>query len=135
PPEFLDHAEAARRAQLAGNRMLAALVVGGRPEFTRGVRFKLDALDVAVEREIEIEPRLLAIGDDIEAGTHLIMDGGDHGVVLDLTHVRAAEDVEVLARKLEPAGKRVTADDGGAKRTGLHEGELERSRDSAPRAI
>ena len=45
----------------------------------------------AVKREIEIEPRLLAVGDDVQAGGHLIVHGGDDGVVLQFCAVGFAE--------------------------------------------
>ena len=63
---------------------------------------------------------MLAIGDDVESGVDLIVHGGDHGIVLDLAEVGAAEGIEVLAREFQPGEKRVAADDGTAKGTGMH---------------
>jgi hypothetical protein len=101
--EFLDGAESVRRAQFAGDAMFSALIVRGR---TPG--------------EIEIEPRLLAVGDDIEAGGELIVQRGDDGIVLHLREIVGAEALELRARGLEPGGKGIAADDGGAEGAGLH---------------
>src|SRR5687768_9372558 len=100
--------------------MFAALIMRRRPEFSRRRRLEFYPLDVAVEREIKIQPRLLAIRNDVEARSNLIVDRRDHGVILNLTHIGSTEYFEVLAGKLEPAGKRITANDRAAKRRRLH---------------
>ena len=120
PLELLHDPQSARRHQFAGDRVLAALVVGGRAKLPRRRRLQLEALDVTVERQIEIEPRLLAIRDDVEPRLDLIVHRRDHGIVLDLAHIGATKDFEVLAGELEPAGKRVAPDDGAAKGTRFH---------------
>ena len=50
---------------------------------------------VAVEREVEVEPRLLAVGDDVEPGRELVVHGRDHRVLLQLGEVVRPELVEV----------------------------------------
>ena len=49
----------------------------GGPNRRGGCLLAIDALDVAVERQVEIEPRLLAIGDHVQSGGHLVVDGRD----------------------------------------------------------
>ena len=61
--------------------MLAALVVGRRAESAGGGRFKGDTFDVTVKGEIKIEPRLLAVGDDIQTGGGLIVNRRDNRIV------------------------------------------------------
>ena len=102
--EFLDRAEAARRAQLARDRVLAALIVRRRAEAARRRRLQFNPLEEAVERQIKIQPRLFAIGDDVEAGRDLVMNGRDDRVIFQLLAVGFTELVEVLTGKLEPAG-------------------------------
>src|SRR6185369_6346900 len=72
------------------------------------------------EREIEIEAGLLAIGHDIKAGGDLIVECANDGVVLHLGEVFFAKGVQILAGLLQPGGKRIAADDGGAEWAGLH---------------
>ncbi len=93
--------------------MLAALIVSRRPEPPCGRAFHLETVEMAVERQIEIEPRLLAVSHDVQACGHLVVHGGHHGVVLQLGAIVGTELVQMLGRELEPAGKRITADDGG----------------------
>ena len=112
PLELVDGAEAARRGELAGDAVPAALVVRRRPEAPRGRVLELDPFEVAVEREVEVEPRLLAVGDHVEPGGDLVVHGRDHGVLLQLGDVVRAELVEVRRRVLEPARERIAADDG-----------------------
>ena len=88
-----------------------ALVVRRGAEATRRCPLQLDAVEVAVERQVEVEPRLLAVGDHVEAGADLVVDGGDDGVVLQLGAIGRAEAVEVLDGEQQPAGQRVAADD------------------------
>jgi hypothetical protein len=109
--EFFDRAQAARGAEVAGDAVLAALVVGGGSEAAGGVGFEVDAFEVAVEREVEVEAGLLAVGDDVEAGAELVGERARDGVVLEFLEVGVAELVEVLGGELKPAGKRVAADD------------------------
>ena len=99
---------------------LPALIVGGRPETARRRALQLDALEESVERQVEIEPRLLAVGDDVEPGGELIVERAHHRVVLRFGDVGGAEAVEVRGRELQPAGKRIAADDGGAQGALLH---------------
>ena len=101
--------------------MSAALIMSGRsePALRRGLEF--DAFQKSVKREIEIEPRLFAIGDDVESGLQLVVNRGEDGVVVEFFAVCLAEPVKVLAGKLQPARKRITADDGGSEQGWWHE--------------
>jgi len=112
--EILDGAEAAGSAQFANDFVFAALIVGGRTEATRRRGFEFDAFDETIERQIEIEPRLFAVGDHVKAGVELVAHGDGDGVVDQFRAVCAAEAVEVLAGKFQPRRKRVAADDGSA---------------------
>ncbi len=118
--KFLEGAEAAGCGEFAGDLVLAALVVGGRTEAARGGGLQVDALEVAVEGEVEVEAGLFAVGDDVEAGANLILDRGAGGVVLHLFEVVGAELVELRGGKLEPGGEGVGADDGGSQWLGFH---------------
>jgi hypothetical protein len=98
----------------------AALVVRGRAKPAGWRRFKFDALQETVEGEVEIEPGLLAVRDDVETGFHLVVQGGDHGVINHFLAVGLTELVEVTAGELEPARERVAADHGRAQGLRLH---------------
>jgi len=74
-----------------------------------------DAFDVAIKTEVEIEAGLFAVGDDVQPGVDLVVDGGDDGVFDDFIEVGGAEFVEVLRSKFQPGGEGVGADDGGAE--------------------
>jgi hypothetical protein len=100
--------------------VLAPLIVRRRTETPRRCRFQFDAFDEAVERKVEIEPRLLAVGDDIEVGVHLILDRDGDGVVDQLGAIRLAELRQMLAGEFEPTRERITANDSGAKRSFFH---------------
>jgi hypothetical protein len=104
--------------------VFAALVVGGRAEAAAGLGFAVDAVDVAIEAEVEVEAGLFAVGDDIEAGAGLVMEGGDDGVVLEFGEVVGSKFGKVGGGEFEPGRERVGADDGGAKGDGLHGGRV-----------
>src|SRR5665213_213357 len=72
--EFLDRAQAARGAKFAYHFVFAALIVRRRPESAGRGGLQFDPFDIAVKREVEIEPGLLTIRDDVQAGGHLVMD-------------------------------------------------------------
>ena len=114
PLELTDDAEPVGGSELAGDLMAAALVVGGWTESPRRGALQLDAGEEAVEREVEVEAGLLTVGDHVEAGGDLIVDGGDGGVVLQLGAIGRAELVEVLDGEEQPAGQRIAADHAGA---------------------
>lgn len=120
PEEIGDCAEAARGAKFACDTVASSLVVGGRAEASLGRGFELDALEVTIEGEIEIEAGLFAVGDDIEASLELIMNSDRDGVVYGFIAIGVTELVEVDRGELEPAGKRITSDDGGTKWARLH---------------
>src|SRR5205809_118450 len=101
--------------------MSAALVMGGRSKATWWRGLELESFEKSIKREIEIEPRLLAIGDDVKSGLHLVVNRDGDRVVDEFFAVRFAKLVEILAGKLQPAGKRITADDCGSEEGGRHE--------------
>jgi hypothetical protein len=68
---------------------------------------QIDPFDETVKREIEINPGLLAIGDDVQAGRHLIVDRSDDGVVLQFGDIVGTEAIQILYGKLQPAWKGV----------------------------
>ena len=75
PLELLDDAEAARGAELADDAVAPTLVVRGRTEAPPWSLLELEPVEVRVERQVEVEPGLLAVGDHVEPGAHLIRDG------------------------------------------------------------
>jgi dihydropteroate synthase len=118
--EIGDGAEASRGAEWACDAMAAALVVGGGAEATCGSGFKLDAFEESVEREVEVEPGLFAVGDDVESGIDLVVDGDDDGVVDEFLAVSVTELLQVGGGEFKPGGEGVAADDRGAERLRLH---------------
>lgn len=118
--KFLNSPQSSRSPQRTGDRVLAPLVVCWRsPPAGRRV-FQGQALEVAIERQVEIQPRLFAVGDDIQAGSQLILDSGGNRIILQFPQVVRAELVEMLTGKFQPAGERVTADDGRSQRLHTH---------------
>ena len=102
----------------------AALVVRGRAPAAARLVLQLDPLEERVEREVEVEARLLAVGDHVEAGAHLVADRGRDGVARRLLEVVGPEVVDVLRHELEPARERVAADDRRADGLVRHGGTL-----------
>src|SRR5215510_6977570 len=109
---LINHAQAAWRAQFAGDPVFPALVVPGRAEATRQGLLQLYAFQKPIERQVEIEPRLLAVCDYVQPGGDLVVNRRDHGVFLQLGAIDFAELVEMLAGEFKPAGKWIAADDG-----------------------
>ena len=89
----------------------AALIVGRRAEAARQGLLQFYAFQKAVERQVEIEPRLFAVRDHIQSGGDLIVNRRDHGVFLQFGAIGFAELVEVLAGEFQPAGEGIAADD------------------------
>ena len=89
--KLLHSTQAAWRTQLTHDLVLATLVVRRRAKAARAGGLQRDALDEAVEGQVEIKTRLLAIGDDIQPGRDLVLDGHLGGVVLHFTYVRTAK--------------------------------------------
>src|SRR5436190_239766 len=75
---------------------------------------------MSVEREVEIEPRLLPVGDDVQSRGSLVMNGGQDGVVLQFSAVGLAELLQMRTGQFQPARKRITADDGGPEGVLFH---------------
>jgi len=121
PLKIPHRSQPARRAQFADHFVPATLVMRRRakPSRRRGLQF--DALEKSVKRQIEIEPRLLAVGDHVEAGLELVVNRNGDGVLDQFLAIGFAELVQILAGELQPAGKRITADDGRSEGRRGHE--------------
>jgi hypothetical protein len=65
--------------------------VGRRTEAPVGHLVAIESVDEGVEGEVEVEARLLTVGDHVEARPHLIHDRRDGGVLLHLDDVGGAE--------------------------------------------
>jgi hypothetical protein len=89
--------------------------VGGRAKSPLGCSFESDTLKEAVKGEIEIKARLLAVRNHVEAGRDLVVNGGNDSVILEFVEVGFSELRQVLAGKLQPGWKRVTANHRRAK--------------------
>jgi hypothetical protein len=113
--KFLDHAEAARCGERSDDFVFSTLIVSGRSEASQRRTLEFDALKITVKGEIEVESSLLAVGDDIKTGRHLVVNGSDDCVFLKFRAVGFAELIEVVAGEFEPAGEWIAADDGGAE--------------------
>jgi hypothetical protein len=96
------------------------LIVRRRTVPPSGRRLALDAVEVAIEGKVEVEPRLLPVRDHVESRVDLVVDGADDGVIDELCDVIWPEVVEVGARVLEPSREWITADHRRAERTLLH---------------
>jgi len=105
-----DDAEPVRRAELADHPVAPALVVGRRAEPARDLLVELEPVEEGVEREVEVEAGLLAVGDHVDAGAQLVADRRPDRIANRLFAIVRAELVEVHARQLEPARERVAAD-------------------------
>ena len=75
--------------------MPTPLVMSRGTEASGRCRFEVDAFYVAVKREIEVEAGLFAVGDHIQACTHLVAEGRDDGIVLDFGDIIGSECVQV----------------------------------------
>src|SRR5687768_18526161 len=100
--------------------MAPALVVRRGAEVATRLTLEFEAVQERVEREIEVEARLFPIGDHVEPGAELIPDRRPDRVASRLLAVIRAELVEVRSRQLQPAGKRVAADDSRPDRLVRH---------------
>ena len=100
--------------------MPTTLVVRGWTEATWRFRLQIDSLQVAVKGQIEIETRLLTVGQHIQAGRMLIMDSSDNGVTLCFSDIGSTELIQMIAGKTEPTRKRITANHSCSQRNRLH---------------
>ena len=57
--------------------MTSALIMSRRTKQSGGFRFQGDAFDEAIEAQVEIQPGLFAIGDDVQAGSQLIVNASN----------------------------------------------------------
>src|SRR5919198_6352747 len=96
--------------------MVRSLIVGRRAEAPADARLELDALQERVEGEVEVGPRLLAVRDDVEPRTNLILNCGRDRISSQLREVVLAQLVAVLVGELGPPRQRIAADDGRQNR-------------------
>lgn len=111
PLVLLDRAKATGGAKGAGDGVFSSLIVGRGAEAARGGGFQVDAFDVPVEREVEVEAGLFAIGDDVETGRELVVERGDDRVVLGLRKIVGTEAIELLSGQFKPPREGVGTDD------------------------
>ena len=107
--------------QCSDNFMFPALIVGGRTEAPRGSPFELNAVQEAIEGEIEVESGLLTICDDIQSRCDLVVNGDRNCVIDQLSAIIRAELIEMSASEFQPTWKRIAADDGRSQRMIFHE--------------
>src|SRR5947209_10745068 len=93
----------------------------GRPKTPSRPGLYRDARKKAIEREVEIQAGLFAIGDDVETGANLVVHGDGNSVIEQLCQVVGAEFIEPARGEFEPARKRITADDRCAQRALFHD--------------
>src|SRR5439155_24444630 len=96
-PELLDDAEPARSSQLPRDSMPSALVVGRRTEPPTRLALELEPFEERVERQVEVVPGLFAVGDHVEAGSQLVVDGHRDGIPPELREVVLAQLIAVKA--------------------------------------
>jgi hypothetical protein len=118
--EFLDRTQAARGSQLAGNFVFAPLIMSRGAKAARRGAFQFKTFQVTVKGKIEVQPGLLAIGYDIQAGRQLIKKSRDNSVVLHFCAVGFTKLIEMLTGKLQPTRKWVAANHGRAEGVLLH---------------
>jgi len=73
------------------------LVVSGRAEASGRRALEFDALQISIKGKVEVETCLLAVGDDIEASRHLVVNRSNDGIFLKFGAVGVAELIEVSA--------------------------------------
>ena len=113
PLKLVDRAEPARGAAAPPTTLcLPRWSCAGRPEPPRAGGLQVDPLDEPVERQVEVQPGLLAVGDHVQPRRELSATATVIASSWSSRDVVGAEAVEVLRRELEPAGKGLGADDG-----------------------
>jgi hypothetical protein len=110
--KIVHRAQAARRAKLSNNLMLASLIMSRRPETAGRRRLKLDPLDKSIKGKIEVEPCLLAICYNVQAGIELIANGRGDGIIDQFGAIGFTELAEMLNGNVKPCGERVAANNG-----------------------
>ncbi len=118
--KILNCSEATGSADFACDVMSAALVVGRGAEASGGCAFQVDALEKPIEGQIEVQAGLFTIGDHIETGRDLVVQGDGDGIIDEFCAVGGSEFVEGAAGKLEPSREGVAADNGGAQGSFFH---------------
>ena len=107
------------RAQCSSNFVLAALIVRWRTETPRRQGRGIQSFKPSVERQIEVVPALLPVGNHVQACCELVVDGDDNCVRPQFLDICLTELVKVCRRELQPSRKRITPDYGGLQRTTL----------------
>jgi hypothetical protein len=86
--ELRDRTQAGRCFQLTYESMPTTLVVRWWPESPRRLRLPFDSAERAVKRQVEVQPRLLAVCDNVQSRGDLIMNGRDHCIFLHFGNIR-----------------------------------------------
>ena len=107
-------------AEFAHHAVLSTLIVSGWTKPSRRRPFQFDSFKKAVEGQVEVEPRLLSVGDHVQPGGGLIRDGNTHGIVDEFFPIGLAKFRKVVAGKLKPARKGIASNDSGAQWMWLH---------------
>src|SRR5262249_53263236 len=82
PFEFFDDAQAARSGELPNYFMPAALVMSRRSKTAQWRAFEFNAFQIAIKRQIKVEPCLLAVRDDVQPGGDLVVNRRNNRVFL-----------------------------------------------------
>ena len=90
-PEFFDCSEAMAGAQLAGDFVLSALIMGRRPETATGQGLWIKAVQTSIEGEIKVIASLFTVSNDVQSRAELIVDRSNHGIGPKLLKIRFAE--------------------------------------------
>ena len=127
-PIFRGQPESLRCSERCDTAVAAALIVRRRTPVSR-LRQRLDAGEIIVKAEVEIDALHLAVGDEVGAGAELVVHGQAHRVAQRLLAVVRAKHLgmsgDILAEFGIPAGKRPAADHGrGKERESCHAGNL-----------
>jgi hypothetical protein len=104
--------------------MLTALIVPWRAKTPQNGRVVFDSFEEAVERKVEVEARLLAIGDDVQTCLNLVVDSGNDGVILHFTNLGFAELRKMLRGEFEPRREWIASDHGCTQGSLLHQESL-----------
>ena len=93
---FLDGSQSARGLQWSHDCVASPLVMSRRTPSTGRGRLQIDSLKVAVEAEIEVQPALFAIGDDIQSRSQLILHSTSDRIGLQFTPVLRTKAIQMM---------------------------------------
>src|SRR5215204_1903152 len=85
-----------RRTKVTRDLVFASLVVRWWSEPAWWLGLDCDPLEVSIKREIEVEPRLFSVGDDVQSGIDLVVDRDSRRILDEFRQIILAKAVEVL---------------------------------------